>query len=1244
MNLYLKEVHLENFKSFGKKKKIPFLRGFTVITGPNGSGKSNIGDAILFVLGPRSSKAIRAGKLTNLIYNGGKGKNPAKYCRVSLVFDNLDRIIPLEEDEVTFTRFVKLSPSDPDNYLSYFYVNGRKSSLAEFDDLLSHAHISADGYNLVKQGDVTRIVEMSNLERRRVLDEIAGVTRYDEDIKKAEEKRKGVEENLDRIGIIKDEIKRQIKLLEKERGHALKYKDLKERYELTKAQNAYKRKESIEREIVAINQQIEGYNTKEKEYEDNISNLRKEMEELGKELTEIEEKIAAEGGEEARELKMKIDDLRINTARAKDGIVNSKDAKKSLKEDAAVLKEELAKLEKELNHLREEKGEVESQLGKRNGELEEKKKEHEKAQDLVGRSDKEALSLQKKILNIKKEIETKEDELRNNKIEEDRTREKLERLRLDIAELEEAKRTCEFETKDVNFGLKDLTKMSKVQGESLQSLQETLQKKKKEEEKLYKESEELEAAITGLTREYNRLKAQAEAAESIKKGYNLAVSAILEARDKGKLKGIHGTIAELAEVEDRFEVALSVAAGARMQSIVVDSDESASKAIESLKQRKIGRATFLPLNKMREGKPRGKSLMAKRNEKSLGFAFDLVKFKPEYRAAFWYVLGDTVVVEDLKVARNLMGGIRLVTLEGELIEAAGAMIGGKLNSQQLKFGAPSKSEIEEVGNQLRSAIEHADKIALAVKEVKGEIIQLEGQIREYGGNDDVSNIKIDTLKSKRTEYKKKLAACEKNLKEKSEELDEAEKALNNLIHESNEINDNIESLKMGREEQRKALIKATPQEYAKQIKEMQKKIHDLTNQVAKLESSNETLAAKIKINEERYDELKGNLDDIEKEKKSHKDNIKKCEKKVQDFENELKALMKVEQNMNFEMKKLGAARDEIYKKKNNTETAVDKILTKLETNKDFVIGLQTKHKNMEDTLKEAANELAEYQIEIKPGEKLPSLGELKEIIVECERKLRNLEPINMKAIDDYDEQQARHDELVAEIKHLKDQRRNLLAVVKELDKKKKIEFLEVFEAINENFKIIFSELSVGGEAELLLENPESPFEGGLIIKARPRGKKILRLESLSGGEKSLTALALIFAVQHYAPSPFYLLDEVDMFLDAVNAEHVARMVKNNSRKAQFVMVSLRKVTLKEANCIYGVTMRANSVSDVVGNVSLRELEEEIPQLAEDGEEASPEDEELTTSDPEQDEQLSSEEENVIADPTQQLGDATGKVN
>ena len=232
--MYLKEIELENFKSFGRRITIPFLKGFTAITGPNGSGKSNIGDAILFVLGPRSSKAIRAKNLSDLIFNGGKSKKPAKFCKASLIFDNEDRIIPIDQNDVKLTRLVRRSKSAKDKYNSYFYVNGKPSSQNEFENLLAHARISADGYNLVQQGDINRITQLSPVDRRRMLDDVAGITKFDKDIGRAEKKRDDVEGNLEKIGIRVDEIKRQLKELDKDRSDALKYNDLKEKLSRTK--------------------------------------------------------------------------------------------------------------------------------------------------------------------------------------------------------------------------------------------------------------------------------------------------------------------------------------------------------------------------------------------------------------------------------------------------------------------------------------------------------------------------------------------------------------------------------------------------------------------------------------------------------------------------------------------------------------------------------------------------------------------------------------------------------------------------------------------------------------------------------------------------------------------------------------------------------------------------------------------------------------------------------------------------
>src|SRR2546427_50867 len=534
---------MENFKSFGRKISVPFLQGYTSITGPNGSGKSNIADAILFVLGPKSSKAIRAGKLTDLIWNGGKDKKGADSCQVSLLFDNSDRQIPVEADEVKLTRYVGLSPSVEGGYNSYFYINDRKSSLSEFDSLLAHARISAEGYNLVQQGDVQRIVSMSSIDRRRVLDSIAGITKFDDDISQAEGKRRETEENLDRIRIILEEIDRQITQLEADRDGALKYKELNGRLTTAKAQLAYKNRELIERQIVGT-------------------------------------------------------------------------------------KEQIAKHEAD-------KAKLDGQIKGADGDL------HE-VDELASKSDAKVLGIQKQIIALNNEIDQVEEKLKGIVLEGDRTKEAIGRLESEISQTEESRKQYQVEFDDTDWQLKELRSSTKESGKSLQKLQQEFHEKRAEEAKLAKEQADVHTVILSLTRQYAHLKAEADVAENMKRGYTSAVSAILECRETGSIKGIHGTVAQLAHVGAQYETAIVTAAGARMQGIIVDDDSVAAQCIDYLKKRKIGRATFLPLTKILVGKPRGKAILVAKE--CLGFAIDLCHFDEKYRDAFFYVFGDTLVV------------------------------------------------------------------------------------------------------------------------------------------------------------------------------------------------------------------------------------------------------------------------------------------------------------------------------------------------------------------------------------------------------------------------------------------------------------------------------------------------------------------------------------------------------------------------------------------------------------------------
>src|SRR2546428_747485 len=483
---------MENFKSFGRKISVPFLQGYTSITGPNGSGKSNIADAILFVLGPKSSKAIRAGKLTDLIWNGGKDKKPADSCQVSLFFDNSDRQIPVEADEVKLTRYVGLSPSVEGGYNSYFYINDRKSSLSEFDSLLAHARISAEGYNLVQQGDIQRIVSMSSIDRRRVLDNIAGITKFDDDIFQAEGKRRETEENLDRIRIILEEIDRQIKQLEADRDGAMRFKELNGRLTTAKAQLAYKNRELIERQIVGTKEQIAKHEADKAKLEGQKAELRKLLDAAVARLSELEQEMADRGGEEAKQLKEKLDGLRIQRARAADGIETSKETLKQIRLETGDANKERAKVQRETDALARERTNVDGRVGELDGQIKGADGDLHEVDELASKSDAKVLGIQKQIIALNNEIDQVEEKLKGIVLEGDRTKEAMGRLESEISQIGESRKQYQVEFDDTDWQLKELRSSTQESGKSLQKLQQEFHEKRAEEAKLAKEQAEMQ--------------------------------------------------------------------------------------------------------------------------------------------------------------------------------------------------------------------------------------------------------------------------------------------------------------------------------------------------------------------------------------------------------------------------------------------------------------------------------------------------------------------------------------------------------------------------------------------------------------------------------------------------------------------------------------------------------------------------------------------------------------------------------
>ncbi len=1169
--MYLKAIELENFKSFGRKTRIEFKEGFTAISGPNGSGKSNITDAIIFVLGPKSSKKIRAQRLTDLIYNGGKHGKPADYCRVSLIFDNRDRVLPIDEDEVKLTRYIKRA-SNEEGYNSYFYINGEKARLQDFASLLMHARIDADGYNFVQQGDITRIVEMTPMERRAILDDIAGITKFDMEIKKSEDKKRIVEENMGRVEVLLEEIKSRLDVLEKDRAVALKYQELENKLREIKAKIAKRNMLDAQKEIESYERTIAEDKKMIDEIEKEIETLTAQREQLEKKINEIDDEIKKRGGEELVAIQKKLDDLKIKIATIKINLENTEDKIKDKKMRIKNLEQRLKNLKKEIKTDKKNLEEMRTRERELGAELEDVERKLRGKEREISEANERFRTLQKNLIDTTARLTEKRQEYASKQERINSTKAELQALERAIADMEEEKKYVEGVINDADWRLKNLAGVSKERKKKLDKLNKEyheLNNKRVRLTKLLKEKEEL---VRELSIEYDRIRAKMESSQD---AMSRAVMAILAARDRGELRGIYGTIAELGNVDEKYALAIEVAAGNRLMSIVCEDDEAAARAIEYLKKNKLGRAIFLPLNKMLPTRPRGKAILASRDPKSLGFAIDLISFDKKFESAFWYVFGDTVVVETLSDARRLMGGVRLVTLDGQLIEASGAMVGGSVERRK----RVSMGNLDEIGEKLRAAKEEFENVKRELNDVEKRIDEIFEEIRSLQMTDGKNEGDIETWKKEKERHEKKLAEILKKLKESYEQRKNLENMLEAMKQEAKKIKEEIDSLVSQEESIRESMENAIPENISAEMEKLNKRYNELRDAFNKIKNDimglEKTIESRILMKNSIENEISEFNKEIEKLLKEKEMN----EKELREKEIEKGKLENVVESEKAKLNELYNIRKEISDKIASLNNTIDDLQNKKNAKENIIIMVKTKIESFREKYNEAKREFESYGVELK-DEKLPSVNTLKRMLVDTETQLQSLGPVNMKSIEEYDYESERYSRLKEEYDKLAKEKRNLMNLVKELNERKKDGLMKVFNAINENFKKIYSEVSNGGEAELILENPENPFKGGLIIKVKPPGKKFIRLNSLSGGEKSLTALAFIFAIQQYDPSPIYVLDEVDMFLDGVNAEIVGRIIKRNSKSAQFIVISLRKATLKFADHIIGVTQQGDGLSRV----------------------------------------------------------------
>ncbi len=1180
--MFLKAIELENFKSFKGEVVIPYELGFTAITGPNGSGKSNCGDAIQFVLGPRSAKSLRAQNVKDLIFNGGKKDKPARSCTATLVFDNTadesgQRRLRVDADEVRFTRTVKLNRKN--DSVNGYYLNERSSTSTEFRRILTEAGARGDGYNIVLQGDVTQLSTMTTRDRRKVLDDVAGVTAYDDEIKRADRQRKKAEEYLERITLLEEELKARLKTLSKEREQAMKYRNLAEALDNARVTAIHARHRSRLNDIQMIADERTGYLTRIEELSESIRNTGSELLDLDIEITDIERQLDSVLGDDGKALGERLRKLQVDVETRKDRISDSETSIEEAQDEIQVLSKEQSSAKEALDKHQVGLADAQEALVKADTDMISAAAEEKAARDAISGGDRATHDLNRAFGKATEAV-TKADGARGElSLEADRAQNQVGMAEERLAELEESLSDARLTRDDLQLVGEDL---QVAEGENDRSqLAEELTRLQRQERTLMDQTEDVERQVREGERSLARAEGEMQNKSGSKANLARAVSAIMSLKDSGELSGILGPLGQLCEPKDAaHEEALSYALGGGMNSIIVRDDETAATCIKWLRDNQAGRATFLPLNKLTVRRPGGKAVMTARQDGVVGFAFDLLEFDESIESAVKHSVRDTLIVRDMGTARRHMGGVRMVTLDGSITEASGAMVGGAVRGRRPQFGGniTGMNAVQQAETELSRLEILSDTVNAALGEARQNQHRLRERINNLGGDD--SNLKLrawqEDMKRANTDFETagdKVKVCNsqlieiKNIHRKSQDCaDAATEAYDSAVAARQIASD--------------SLLSSSPDHLSERLRSSD----ELRNTAMQAKIDAESKLATGNANTEL---LQHNVNEIERRISEQSSIIGKGEARIEELNTEIETLntelstvSEAHEQVAEEHRELNERSKSLREDRAGIKAALEQNSAKRESlrNRCDELSLEIETKNR--LLEELTQEMATQNVEpLTEDIDLPSVGDAESSVRNIERRISGLGDVNMMAIEQYDEAEERLVRITDDSSVLRKRRTDLLELTEKLEGERKSRLTTVLEIVSENFKRVYKRLSDGGNAELRLENPKDPFTGGLEMWCQPRGKSSKsKLSLLSGGEKSMAALALIFAIQDYDPSPFYYFDEVDQNLDAYNAEHIARLCRLRSQRAQFIMVTLRKVSLQLADHHIGITHAGDGCS------------------------------------------------------------------
>ncbi|PRO65257.1 chromosome segregation protein SMC [Alkalicoccus urumqiensis] len=1190
--MFLKRLELSGFKSFADRVQVEFESGVTAVVGPNGSGKSNISDAVKWVLGEKSAKSLRGTKMEDVIFAGSEDRRPVQMAEITLVLNNEEKKLPIDYTEVAVTR--RVFRSGESDYL----INNHPCRLKDIIELFMDSGIGRESFSIIGQGRVEEILSTRAEERRAVIEEAAGVRKYQQRKLQSEKKLTDTEENLSRVKDILHELSQQVEPLKEQASAAEEF--LAQKAELKDIETAVLAAdiEELHKNWTRCSEKLEELSAEEtalkrhiKELEGAQASLRSQLEEKETEHENVQEELITANREvEQQESRMKLHDERRrhyaeNRTQYRRELEQLHLKKKELDEEVEEQQKKHERLQADLREAEEAFQATSAQL---------------KAVSASGTEDLESLKSQ--YFDKRNERAAAGNELRYEEERLDRENKRRERWEAQNGDLIEEIQ----EQKDIEAELSELRSRREKETASLVT---TWQNTRKSLEKLESARSEKEQMYYEGLRRLSQKKADKEALEQLQQdyaGYFQGVKSVL--KERGSFAGIHGAAAELFTVPKAYRLAVETALGAAQQHIIADTEKTAQQAITLLRQRRLGRATFLPLDTIRSREiSSNTAAQAEQVDGYCGTGSQLVHAEDMYITVKNHLLGNVLITKDLDAARAVSKAtgrkFRVVTLEGDVMNPGGAMTGGSVQKKQsailgrgedIEKAAEEcsrlEAELDKLQQKMKLEQQQTETAQRELKELEMQGEEARQQEIEARHLEEQARMKRRTLQEKldeaeleltgpyREEGKDRVEALKETCSGLDKELEELDRKMKDAAVDKEKSTETIQRLQQETTDLQVALASKKEQTvHAEEtLRKMKEEAASLGRTIIEKDEANSLLEAELSDQTAGA----GRLDEDLEKKKKKREELERSLKEIRGIRADLRSGL---ENGRVKLETCYGRSTWLQEQRHTQELEMSRLDGEMEQR-------LTKLREEYELSYEAARAAAPLTME---------LSEAREQVKLLRMSMDELGPVNLGAIEEYARVKERFDFLSSQKQDLDEARETLLNVISEMDDEMTTRFKTTFEDIKREFSEVFKELFGGGKASLELTEPDSLLTSGVEIQAQPPGKKLQHLNLLSGGERSLTAIALLFAILRVKPVPFCVLDEVEAALDEANVTRFASYVKEFSRDTQFIVVTHRKGTMEQADALYGVTMQDSGVSSLV-SVRLEETDELVEAGAERG--------------------------------------------